>query len=306
MCLDRNTGTYKLTKNRLGDKSIEENVLQSLQQADDLFTPQDAMIHDLSEVKPVYSAMFTFADDAGDFRLFMSWYEAEGTSSKSKAFEIISTKWTRLERDSEAAAPILDISLSDLNTGLAWRFELSASHAVEESRLPARLVDFAHGVRINAKEAQKANPQESFIIHKPYAGHLKSIEQRISYRYGLAASDYTLELTRFQTRVYPPRRSLALPPGEPKVYEPRWGLSVYRGEWDTEFTKNERLPIGERADWEHDLETWFPEDITSTSPVGEKKEEGIGFEQLMEKLKKVGKLVREAKEEDLMGGMTVG
>jgi len=36
------------------------------------------------------------------------------------------------------------------------------------------------------------------------------------------------------------------------------GLSVHRIEWDTMFTRNERLPIGEKADWSHEEDVWFP------------------------------------------------
>ena len=282
---------------------MEEGTLAVLRDADDLLTPQDAMTHDLVDVTPLYSAVFTFADEVGDLCLSISWEEAQDASSDTSTFEVVSTKWTRVERDTGTAYPILDISLCDLNTGMAWQFGIQAAQAVDESRLPNQLADFAHRVRIDPKEARKVNPDKSFIIHKPYAGHLRSIQQRVSYRYGLATSDYTLELTRFQTRTYPPRKSIALPPGEATVYEPRWSLSVSRIEWDKEFTKNERLPIGERADWNHDVDTWFPEDIPKSS---EEENTGAGFAQLMEKLKKVAKLVRAAKEEDLIGGMTVG
>ena len=298
-----NTNAVADTKcGRLGDKNMEENALKTFQEADDFLAPQDAMTRDLADVKPVYSAIFTFADEGGDFRLFMSWMETQDASCESVTFEPIANKWTRLERDSATPSSLVDMSLTDLNTGLAWQFDIQVARPVDKSRLPKTLIDFAYSVRIDAKEAHKVNSDKSFIIHKPYVGHLKSIQQQVSYRYYLIPSDYTLELARFQNRSFPPRKSTVLPLGEATVQEPRWSVQVWRGEWDKEFTENENLAIGEQVDWRDDGDTWFPEDLNSSAHGNI----GAGFRELMKKLKRVGKMVREQEIEELLGGMTVG
>lgn len=265
----------------------------------------------LADIKPVYSAIFIFADETSDLRLSMSWQEAQDPDTTKAAFDLISKKWARLERENSdvgspsAPTPLLDVSLTDLNTGMAWQFDIEAAQGVEESRLPRPFTEFAHGVVIDANAILKGSDEKPFVIYKSYGVIIKSIQQRTSHRYGLSSSDYTLELTRCQDRMYPPRKSAFMPAGEPTVYEPRWSLSVYRIAWDTMFTKNERLPIGEIANWEHDVETWFPEDLTaSPGPEGQKPQ---GFGQLLEKLKAISKLLKgTTSEDDLTGGMTVG
>ncbi|KAK3720392.1 hypothetical protein LTR37_003803 [Vermiconidia calcicola] len=288
----------------LGDQEIEQHALVTLQGADRLLTPQDAITYDLADIKPVYSAVFIFAEEAGDLRLTVTWEETQDAGSSTATFELVSRKWARLERDTVSLSPIVDVCLKDLMSGFAWQFDIQAAQAVNESRLSEKLLDFSQSIKINAVEARKASPDKLFVIHKAFVGHLKSIQQRISYRYGIFGSDYTLELTRFQGRTFQPRRSLIEPPKEVAVYEPRWSLDVYRLEWDKEFTNNERLAIGESADWRHDVDTWFPEDITSDSRSEDAG--GAGFAQLMEKLRRVGKLMKDSREDDLMYGMAVG
>ena len=86
------------------------------------------------------------------------------------------------------------------------------------------------------------------------------------------------------------------------MYEPRWSLSVYRADWDTKFAQNESLKVGWGAEWEDDIETWFPKD--PQNPQTESK--GAGFDHLMENLKRIARMIIELKEEDSTGGMAVG
>jgi hypothetical protein len=142
-----------------------------------------------------------------------------------------------------------------------------------------------------------------FVLHKPFVGHLKTIQQRMTYRFFLKDIDYTVELSKYQDRSLAARRSLVVPPEGPTVtYEPRWSLDVYQMDWDRKFTTNERLEVGERADWSDDVNEWFPEDFTKSS---EDEDTGNGFAHLMEKLKALGRVIKDV-EEDLIGGMTVG
>ena len=276
-------------RNRLGNKEIEQNALRILQQADDLLVPQHALTHELVDVKPVYSVAFTFADEAGDLRLSMTWEEVEDEFSSKAAYEVISKKWSRLERDTGTASTIIDISLKDVSSGFAWHFDLHTAQAVEETRLPTLLVNFAYTVKINATAAKKDPFGQGFVMSRPPPeGRLKSMQQSIGYRFGIRGSAYTAELFRFQER-------------GAGVYEPRWGLDVYSMDWDGMFTSNERLPIGERANWEDGINAWFPQDIGGSEDSENKID---GFMQMMEKLNKLGKLIAGAKDEDLIGGFT--
>ena len=190
---------------------------------------------------------------------------------------------------------------------MAWQFEIHAAQSIEEARLPNGFSEFgdSRSLRPDANAARKAtNPSAtdvSFVIYRPSFAHLRHQEQRLTYRYGIVGSDYTVELSRFQHRSFPAREARILAPAvEPTVFESRWGLSVHRIEWDTMFTRNERLPIGEKADWSHEEDVWFPPNYS----VDDEKQSG--FVQMMEKLKRVKTLVMEAHENDLHGGMKVG
>ena len=286
---------------------MERAALATLQDSRDLLVPHDATTERLVHVKPIYATILTLADPAGDLRLRIDWQEANDADSSTPAFEVVFNKWTRLERDSSSASPLLDISLSDLDTGQAWQFDVQAAQAVDESRLPKALSDFAHSVKIDPRAAHSYSTggDKLFVLFRSHAVNLKSIQQRMSYRYGLASSDYTLELFRFQDRTYPPRKAtLIASSGGPAVYEPRWSLNVYRVAWDTMFAINERLAVGEAADWKDDAETWFPKHFGADD---EKPDAGFG--QLMEELKRIEKVVGSAESAevgDLMDGMTIG
>jgi len=169
---------------------------------------------------------------------------------------------------------LVDIALIDLDRGSAWQFDLRASQAIENSRLPADLQKFADSVRLDLVQARKGHCDKPFVKFMAYAP-LKSIQQRISYRYGLLSSDYTVELTHFQDRSF--RR---LPSGlvTSIVFEARWSLEVHHNLWDTMFEENAHLPVGARAHWSDDA--WFPVDevYNSTRKVND------GFAKLMGRL----------------------
>ena len=292
---------------RLGNKAIENAALGNLQAANDFLTPRDSMIEHLSEVKPLYTAVFTFNDpnnaETGDIRLTISWQETTDANSTTPTYEPISKKWTRLDRDNGNPTSILDISLSELRSSMAWQFEIHAAQPIEESRLPTGFAEFGNHVEPEPNASRKAaNPSAtdvSFVRYRPSVATLKDLEQRLTYCFEMA--DYTIELSRFQHRSFPPHKvSFSSPPPEPTVFESRWGLSVHRIEWDTMLTRNERLPIGEKADWSHEEEVWFP---SEDSAKGEKK---TGFAQMMEKLKRIKTLLMEADKDGLMGGMKIG
>jgi len=278
--------------------------LKTLQSANSLLDPRSNTDYELSDVKPIYTAVFTFADKPGDIRLEISWHEVEDSpdSNRSELVELSRT-WTRLDRSAEISSSLLDISMLNPSKSSAWKFDLSASQAIETSRLAPEFHNIANSVRPDAAIARAQRLDKKFVKWNPYAP-VKSLQQRTSYLFALKNSNYTLELTRFQDRVFPDR------PGgvEAEVYEPRWGIEVYHSVWDTLFARNEHLPIGESVDWDDGVKTWFPRDDLprddDMDDLGQVKGE-TGFGQLVEKLDEVQKLVLE-QESETFGGMEVG
>lgn len=278
---------------RLGSKNVEMNILDTLKEAVHVLTPQDPMTHDLASIKPRLTATFTFVDpnnrELGDIRLTIIWEEHQDSNASLPTYEQVSKKWTRLDRDTGAPSTILATTLSEISTGMAWQFEINAAQSIEEERLPQGFAAYGDSIKPNPKQAQRVVMYKmddmTFVHYRSTFTWLKSVEQRLNYRYNLKGSDYTLDLSRFQLRTFPPKKNLVSASGQPAMYEARWGLSVYRIEWDTLFTKNERLPVGEKADWEHEEKVWFPKDYDD-----DEGETG-GFEMMMRKLAMIQELV---------------
>lgn len=273
-----------------------------LRDADILLDPRDSAVHTLYDVKPVYTAVFVFADRAGDLRLEMSWHE-ERNNSESKKGELVelSRTWTRLDRGSAGPSSLVDISLLNLEKGSAWHFDLSASHAVENNRLAPEYHNIADSVRADLQVARLERSDKPFVRWNPYVP-IKILQQRTSHLFALKNSNYTVELTRFQDRAFT-QRSRITSQVDCEAFEPRWSLEVYHSIWDMLFTRNEHLQVGKAADWDAGVQTWFPEDddLRDLSQVkGER-----GFEQLVAKLGLLEQVALSSQGE-MYGGMEVG
>ena len=261
----------------------------------------------LTDVKPVYTAIFTFADEAGDLQLTKTWCEMSDTSAKTSLFEETTRKWTRLDRDASTSTALLDVNMIDIDAILAWNISIRSQHCVNERRLAKALIDFSYSIQIQPELARKQNIDKAFVTYKAYGVKLKRLQLRISYHFDIRTgegmvTDYALNLTRFQDRVFAHASGKLAPVAEPVVCEPRWALNVYRNEWATKFAVNESLKVGEVADWNDDIESWFPQ---NPSRVGAESKDA-GLEHFIDHLHRIAKVVQEIKEEDLIKGMTVG
>ena len=261
----------------------------------------------LTDVKPVYTAIFTFADEAGDLQLIKTWCEMADTSAKTSLFEETTRKWTRLDRDASTPTPLLDVNIIDIDATLAWKISVRSQHCVNERRLSKALVDFSYSIQIEPELARKQTIDKAFVTYRAYGVKLKSLQLRISYHFDIRTgegmvTDYALNVTRFQDRVFAHDQEKVAAVAEPVAYEPRWALNVYRNEWATKFAVNESFKVGEVADWDDDIETWFPKNPRRVAAESKLS----GMEHFMEHLHRIAKVVREIKEEDLIGGMTVG
>lgn len=196
-----------LTFIRLGDTEMEQSALATLQGATSFLMPLGPVTTKLSEVKPIYTATFTFADKLGDLCLTKSWQAAEDYGSTTLDFENVSEKWTRLDRDTGTISSLVDITLTDLSTSFGWAFTLDAAQPVDHQRLESPLIDFACNVKVDAAAALRQATDKPFVKFNAYVPEtvLKSVEQRITYAYGMQDVDYNVELTRFQKFIYPGR-----------------------------------------------------------------------------------------------------
>lgn len=272
--------------------------MSTLRAADDLLDPRESMDHTLDEIKPIYTALLIIADNAGDMCLEISWKER---SDSSNELEPLSRTWTKLDRGNTSQSSLVDISLLNLKNSSAWHFELSASNPVDSKKLAVKYSNLADSIRVDINIARQQRTDKPFVRWNSYAP-VTMLQQRTSYQFALKNSNYTLELTRFQDRLF---AHWTHSHGEPdcKIHEPRWSLEVYHSMWDTLLTRNEHLAVGAMVDWDDGVKTWFPEDDDMEDFAQVKGE--AGFEQLVAKLDQVGKLVLRP-ESGMFGGMEIG
>ncbi|KAI7615962.1 hypothetical protein KC343_g9922 [Hortaea werneckii] len=301
----------------LGDRPTEERLVDYLKHhAGGLLSPLEAAISELHEVKPTFSADFTFHDSAGDLCLKIEWHEALEHKNSARVEYVEKTrKWTRFERDSGNATPLLDINLTDLNSGWAWQFDILASQPVDVRKVPNTLQNFANSVRVDAVPAAKLKTKDPFVLRYNALSNLISVQERTCYSYVIANSEFNLEISRFQNRTYHARPSMAAPKNAaptssraaPDTSEPRWSLSVYCEAWGKLFNENERLPVGQGVEWKGEMAKWFPADIGSEASEKEDK----GWSQLMDNLGQIEAMIAKLKaetdeeDEDLLGGVQI-
>ncbi|KAI7659097.1 hypothetical protein KC319_g9058 [Hortaea werneckii] len=222
---------------------------------------------------------------------------------------------TQEQRDSGNATPLLDINLTDLNSGRAWQFDILASQPVDERKVPNTLQNFAKSVRVDAVPAARLKTKDPFVLRYNALSNLISVQERTCYSYVIANSEFNLEISRFQNRTYHARPSMAAPKNAaptssraaPDTSEPRWSLSVYCEAWGKLFNENERLPVGQGVEWKGEMAKWFPADIGSEASEKEDK----GWSQLMDNLGQIEAMIAKLKaetdeeDEDLLGGVQI-
>lgn len=251
------------------------------------------MVDKLEDSDRTFTAIFTFHDEDGIFRLTMVWIETPNPETSSSSYDTIPRKWCKLDRDLKTPNPLLDLHLTDLTTSSSLHIDISTTTTIDEARVPPHLTKFASTVRFNRSAAQTITADKTYIpctannaftSFSP-APSLHSLEQRISHQYGLRDFDALVELTRFQHRNYAPRSSNVESDQLCTVLEPRWELGLRSELWDTMFGENEHLRVGEGTGWSDFEEAWFPVNVRGM-------EGGGGFEQLVERLGRIEGVLR--------------
>ncbi|KAM3419291.1 hypothetical protein BST61_g5228 [Cercospora zeina] len=260
----------------LGNAAAGIDVLRAIQGAEHLLSPHDAMLDRLQDVVPSYAATFTFLDEQGDLCLVKSWQKADsGTESETVVSRMVANPdhWYRCNPDDTSGLThLLQVALTDVNTGTAWQFDLTAKRSLNPSKLPNEYSQFAASI---TPDAATEKPDEIYIRRKSM---LAKLRQEVRYRYNLSHTDYMLDLARFQDYTFS---------GHPKkvdaVGEAAWALRVSRPEWAENLSRNKDLPVGTSADWSDNIDdAWFPADFDGQD----------GFVQLVDKLVAIEKVLQ--------------
>ncbi|KAF2206703.1 hypothetical protein CERZMDRAFT_89097 [Cercospora zeae-maydis SCOH1-5] len=259
----------------LGNAAAGVDVLSAIQGADHLLSPHDAMLDRLQDVVPSYAATFTFPDEQGDLCLVKSWQKADsGTESETVVIRMVANPdhWYRCTPDDTSGSThLLQVALTDVNTGTAWQFDLTAKRSVDPSKLPNKYTHFAASI---TSDAATEEPDQIFARRKSM---LTKIRQEVRYRYNLSHSDYTLDLARFQDYTFSANAK------EMDAAEPAWALRISRPEWAENLSRNKDLAVGTSADWSDNIDdAWFPADFDGQD----------GFAQLVDKLAAIEKVLQ--------------
>ena len=234
-----------LTTARLANP-VGADVLSAIQAADDLFCPQDAFLDRLEEILPSYAAIFTFPAEDSDVRLVKSWQRSEFESeTEPGAFRMVANP----DQFHRSATHLLDVSLTDLHTGTAWQFDLTAELSAVPSKLLEKYSQFAASV---SPEISLKGADEFSVKYNSAGVALKTLRYEVRYRFNIKGTDYNLDLVRFQDRTFSK--------GQMAVFEPAWKLNVFRPEWAENLSRNKDLAVGTSANWSHNIDEWFPGD----------------------------------------------
>ncbi|KAI5369469.1 hypothetical protein Slin15195_G003450 [Septoria linicola] len=293
---------YGKVTEEVGDAAATDGILATIQGAEDILVPQDAMIDHPKDVRATFSAVFVFEEEGkkvGDLRLVKSWHETKDEEDVSYQLVEDPDQWTRLDRDIGAPVQLVDLALTDLHTGGAWQFDITSTRSIDKGKLPITMLDFAKNVKIDTAAALRHDEVECFVTCRS-AVPFKALRQEVHYRYNIRQSDYRLDLVRFQNFAYRQGKRISqtvsvVTEGQEErqdVPKSAWGLSVSRADWNSEFSKNERLPVGTSAEWPDDMESWFPASVFDDDYGSD------GFRSLVSKLAKIEKVLRPETAED--------
>lgn len=241
-----------------------------------LIVPADALTNRVEDVEPVYGASFRFLDDEdGDLWLDVAWQKAIDSYSKAE-FDMVSSRWTRCSR--EGPTKVLEASLTNLRSGLAWLFAIQAREPIDESTLAPSHKAFLSGLKLDPSALSSTGMDKMFVKYNSMSD-LKFVQQRKDYIYNVLSCDYKLKVSCFRNHRLR-HEHLGKIVSDPTLFEASWKLEVSRTKWTTMFAENSQLDIGRLASWSNTVDVWFESDNGDD-----------GWAQLMDELCKVEKIV---------------
>ena len=216
--------------------------------------------------------------------------------------DIVSQKWYRLEAGEDNLTKLVDINLLDLHhSELSHNLAISHCHSLlssdQQEKLPAPYRSFSSGISLDCNRARDPKCARKFIKypaqdnlgHHPTI-HIKSLQQKRSWRFTVKNTLYTIELSTIQTIKFQ-----YAPTFDIVANEQRWSVQVWHPQWDVHLSENSRLPIGECTSWE--AKEWFffpPKGMNDMSDMeGLAYERGSGCAELMRVLGVVESVIKD-------------
>ena len=148
--------------------------------------------------------------------------------------------------------------------------------------------DFAEGVQFNEPlvgvEVTARAPQVFKYLPKL---PVDNFVQKTAWQYRLKNKNaYTFEITRYDS--FSESRSSTTANKSSKFMRTYWGASLYNRTWDTTFSENASLVLGEMAKWDPTLKNFFPWSISTGIA-----EANAGFHDFLQNVEAVAEALEE-------------
>ena len=243
------------TKGRmLRDLQVKKDVatiMRKVHGANGLFEPLDHSTFELEDVVPSFGACFTFEESDGrNYRLDVGFGpDSLDARMHAKTHSI----WTKADRRDNST--VLGVYNIQIDGGSSWMLHILNENTMDKSRITPRMEEFANSVALRKSPPGPLKPtgRKIFQWKKGFPGAMvpRSFEQKTSYKYRLKHNtEYIFEIARYD--VY----------GDPKdentPVNTSWAATLYNREWDATLASNSELGIGQSADWNPRLATFFP------------------------------------------------
>jgi len=300
------------------------------------FSPADTCVDFQSAartVEPQISATFQIKlyneqGTAHDVRLEICFQRLPG----SREYRALDRRWLNT-RDREGHKNIenlrkgpLDIKVMDVEADLGYQIGIVTWSAYRETHHPI-FQDFSRAIGIEhipneftgaplpkpgEPDTRPTIPRVTFINLPGIS--VTGVVQKTKYRYHMPRFNYVFELTRYEhlpVHVV----STNYPDGVPISYrgldtpfDTRWGCSLSHGRWDEYLSQQAVVGLGQRGNWEPDIEKFFPSSpvppvhIINRGSVGKGRVNvpndynGDGFAQFLGTIREAVDVVRAAQE----------
>lgn len=231
-------------------KTDATTIMRKVHNANGLFEPLNHSTFELEDVVPSFGACFKFQElNGANHQLDIG--IAPG-SLDDYVYEKTHSIWTRADRRDNNT--LLGVYKIQLDGGSSWMLHILNENTIDKSRITPRMEEFANSVTLKKISAGPLKPTGRKMFQwKDFAGAMrpKSFEQKTSYKYRLVHNnDYVFEIARYD--VY------GNPRDEDTPVHTSWAAILYNREWDSTLAGNSELGIGQSADWNSRLATFFP------------------------------------------------
>ena len=232
-------------------KKDAATIMRKVHGANGLLEPLNHSTFELEDVVPSFSACFTFQESDGP--TYQLDVEYGPDPFDDRMHEKMHSIWTRADRRDNRT--VLGVYKIQLDGGSSWMLHILNENARDKSHITPRMEEFANSVTLKKSPPGPLKPtgDKMFQWSKNVYGAMvpRSFEQKTSYKYRLKHNtEYVFEIARYD--IY----------GDPKdentPVHSSWAATLYNREWDATLAGNSELDIGQSADWNPRLATFFP------------------------------------------------